>query len=102
MPSLTYCSVSSTTIPDPLSALLIIRVWSEASCSRASFCVGVRFGFTLRVCRESISVLTLLLLLGKLRGVTRCFFSEGVWLSGRLVSEEVFYSIASVKIVIRL
>ena len=56
---MTYLSVSSITIPDPLSALLITRVWSRESCLRASVCLGVRFGVILRGCKLLISVLIL-------------------------------------------
>ena len=47
-PSLTYCSVSSITMPEPLSALLITRVSSCCSSLRAFLCVGVRFGVVFR------------------------------------------------------
>ena len=49
-PSLTYCSVSSTTMPEPLSALLMTKDVSERSCLSALVCMGVRFGVTLRGC----------------------------------------------------
>ena len=58
-PSLMYCSVSSTTMPEPLSALFMIRVGSDWSSLRAFFCVGVRFGVILRGFIVLISVLTL-------------------------------------------
>ena len=45
-----YCSVSSTTMPEPLSALLMTRVGSEQSSSSAFVCVGVRFGVALSGC----------------------------------------------------
>ena len=50
-PSLTYCSVSSITMPEPLSAFLMTRVVSDWSSLRAMLCVGVRFGICFRGCR---------------------------------------------------
>ena len=47
------------TMPEPLSALLITRVWSEASSLRASFCLGVKLGVLFRGCSEFVSFLTL-------------------------------------------
>ena len=58
-PSLTYCSVFSTTMPEPLSALLMTKVWSKHSCLRALVCKGVRFGVTLRECSLLTSVFIL-------------------------------------------
>ena len=58
-PSLMYCLVSSTTIPEPLSAFLMIKVWSEQSCLKASSCTGVKLGVILRGCNVFISVLIL-------------------------------------------
>ena len=58
-PSLTFWCVSSTTIPEPLSALLMTKLLSELSCLRVLVCIGVRFGVTLRGCSLLICVLTL-------------------------------------------
>ena len=58
-PSFIYCSVSSTTIPEPLSAVLMINVWSDLSCLSALFCVGVRLGVNFSGCNVFISVLIL-------------------------------------------
>ena len=58
-PSLIYCLVSSTTMPEPLSAFLMTKVWSEQSCLKASFCVGVKLGDILRGFNVLISVLIL-------------------------------------------
>ena len=58
-PSLTYCSVSSITMPEPLSALLITKVLSDRSSLRALFCVGVRLGEIFKGCSELISFLIL-------------------------------------------
>ena len=55
-PSMT---VSSTTIPEPLSALLMTKVLSEQSCLRALVCVGVRLGVTFMGLTLFICVLTL-------------------------------------------
>ena len=52
--------MSSTTIPEPLSALLMTRLLSELSCLRALVCMGDRFGVTFRGCSLSICVLILL------------------------------------------
>lgn len=46
-------------MPEPLSALLMTRVWSVESCLRALLCVGVRFGVTFKGCIALISVLIL-------------------------------------------
>ena len=46
-PSLMYCDVSSTTIPEPLSACLMTSDWSELSSFSALACVGVRFAVVL-------------------------------------------------------
>ena len=54
-PSLTYCSVSSTTIPEPLSALLITRVWSDCRSLRAFICEGFRFGVTVNRLRAKLN-----------------------------------------------
>ena len=51
--------MSSITIPEPLSALLMTRDLSDWSSLRALFCVGVRLGVVLRGCNELISSLTL-------------------------------------------
>ena len=51
--------MSSTTIPEPLSALLMTRVWSEPSCLRGCLCIGVKFG----VIFKGWSVLTFVLIL---------------------------------------
>lgn len=59
IPSLTYCCVSSTTIPEPLSALLMTRVLSVLSSLRACFSLGVKFGVTFRGCINLVSVLIL-------------------------------------------
>ena len=56
---MTYCSVSSTTMPEPLSALLITRVWSEQSSFSALLCAGVRFVVVLRGCNLLTFFLTL-------------------------------------------
>ena len=58
-PSVTYCSVSSMTMPEPLSALFMTSVLSDWSSLRALFCVGVRFGVVFRECNELISFLIL-------------------------------------------
>ena len=58
-PSLTYWCVSSTTIPEPLSALLMTKLLSELSCLRAMVCIDVRFGVILRGRSLLICVLTL-------------------------------------------
>ena len=56
-PSLIYCSVSSTTMPEPLSGLLITRVWSVDSSLSASCWVGVRFGVNCSDCNVFVFVL---------------------------------------------
>ena len=58
-PSLIYCSVSSTTMPEPLSALLITRVWSVDSTLSDLCWVGVRFGVNFSGCNVFVSVLIL-------------------------------------------
>ena len=54
-----YCSVSSTTIPEPLSACLMTSDWSELSSLSAFVCVAVRFVVVFR----GFSVLTCVLIL---------------------------------------
>ena len=54
-PSLTYCWVSSMTIPEPLSALFMTMVWSDCSSLRAASCKGVKFVFVLRGCNSFMS-----------------------------------------------
>ena len=58
-PSLTYCWVSSTTMPEPLSALFITRSLSVERCLRACFCSRVRFGVDFSGCTVLISFLIL-------------------------------------------
>ena len=80
-PSWTYWCVSSTTIPEPLSALLMTRLLSEQSCLRALVCMGDRFGVTLRGCSLSICVLILLRYFSIVREAARgsqvLFFLKG-------------------------
>lgn len=46
-------------MPEPLSALLMTKVWSLDSWKKASLCAGVRFWVTFRGSIDSVSVLIL-------------------------------------------
>ena len=58
-PSLVYCSVSSTTMPEPLSAFLMTKVWSVYSSLRPFLCVGVKLGVVFKGLIVLISLLIL-------------------------------------------
>ena len=93
-------------MPEPLSALLMTKVWSKHSCLRALVCKGVRFGVILR----ERSILTSVFILFRYPSIAReaiggsqvLFFSERVWFCGWMVSEEMFQPVAPGKGVQRL
>lgn len=76
-----YCSLSSITIPEPLSAFLMTRVWSLARSFKAFCCDMVRFFLNGLGASCSISVLILVrydsMLLDALGGCQVLFFLKG-------------------------